>query len=233
MTRRIHAFGKLLGLAAIATLLLALVTHHNDRSSTQPTQTAALRQLGQLQVLTVRPHHPGYERGCAHGQACSFGPAWTDNTTAPGGHNSCDTRNDVLAAQLADVAHRAGSRCVVVAGVLHDPYSGTTIRFTKQHASAVQIDHIVPLALAWDLGAYAWPQARRATYANDERLVLLAVDGAANEAKGDAGPAEWMPSNGSYRATYAARFVAVLTAYHLPVTAADKAALAAALKGTR
>lgn len=233
MMRRLHVFGKLLSLAAIAALLVALVTHHDNRRTGQSTQAGALRQLDQLHVLPARPHHPGYQRACGRGQACDFGPAWTDDTTAPGGHNGCSTRDDVLAAQLADVAHRSGSRCVVVAGVLHDPYTGQTIPFTKRHASAVQIDHIVPLALAWDLGAYAWRQSERDAYANDERLVLLAVSGAANDAKGDSGPSNWMPPSTAYRAAYAERFVAVLAAYHLPVTAADKAALTKALKGTR
>ena len=132
---------------------------------------------------------------------------------------------------MTHVAYRAGSRCVVTSGVLHDPYTGQTIHFTKAHAAAVQIDHLVPLALAWDLGADTWPLATREAYANDERLVLLAVSGPANEAKADSGPAGWMPPDTGYRRTYAVRFVAVLSAYHLPVTAADKTALTAALTG--
>jgi len=36
-------------------------------------------------------------------------------------------------------------------------------------------------------------QAEREKYANDEQLVLLAASGPANEAKGDEGPADWMP----------------------------------------
>ena len=222
----------------VVALLLVVVAVRRPRPAappqhaSQPPRAAgsALRQLEALPVLPIRPHHAGYQRDCGRGRACSFGPAWTDNTTAPGGHNGCDSRNDVLRAQLVDVAYRTGSRCVVVAGTLHDPYTGSSIPFTRQHASAVQIDHLVPLALAWDLGAYAWPQARRAAYANDEHLVLLAVDDAANEAKGDGGPSTWMPPNPAYRATYAERFVAVLAGYHLPLIAADKTVLAKVLK---
>jgi len=129
------------------------------------------------------------------------------------------------------VTYRPGSRCVVTAGTLHDPYTGHSIAFSKAHGSAVQIDHMVPLALAWDLGADAWPLAKREAYANDERVVLLAVSGPANESKADSGPAIWLPPDTTYRRTYAVRFVAVLSAYHLPVTAPDKSALTAALKG--
>jgi hypothetical protein len=229
---------RTLALGAAAVFVLAALAHRHDGQpspragrDTSATTAAALRQLDALRVLPARPHHAGYQRGCGHGQACSFGPAWTDDTTAPGGHNGCDTRNDLLAAQLTEVTYRAGSRCVVTAGLLHDPYTGQTITFSKADAAAVQIDHLVPLALAWDLGADAWPLAKREAYANDEHVVLLAVDGPANEAKGDSGPADWMPANRTYRATYAVQFIAALTAYRLPVTRADKTALTAALKG--
>src|SRR6266702_7798138 len=239
MTRphRPHTLRRLIGLAALAAMLLLLAAHHGTDPTAPDTPrsgaAAARRQLDTLRVIRSRPHRPGYQRGCAAGQACSFGPAWTDNTTAPGGHNGCDTRNDILRAQLADVTYRPGSRCVVTAGVLHDPYTGRTIRFAKHHAATVQIDHIVPLALAWDLGANIWPPAQRTAFANDERLVLLAVSGAANDAKGDSGPGEWMPPNRAYRASYAERFIAVLAHYRLTVTAADKTALTSALQGDR
>jgi len=233
-TRRPHTVRRLIGLAAVAAVLLMLAAHHGTDPAApgKPPPAgaaAALRQLDSLRVIPARPHRPGYQRGCGSAQACSFGPAWTDNTSAPGGHNGCDTRNDILAAQLDDVVHRAGSRCVVVAGVLHDPYTAHTIHFAKSHAAAVQIDHIVPLALAWDLGANTWPQAQRTAFANDERLVLLAVSGTANDAKGDSGPGEWMPPDRGYRATYAERFIAVVAHYRLPVIAADKTALTTAL----
>ncbi len=235
-THRPHTLRRLIGLAAIGAVLLMLAAHHG----TDPTapgkpppagSAAALRQLNELHVVQTRPHRPGYQRGCGPGQACSFGPAWTDDTTAPGGHNGCDTRNDILRTQLTELSYRPGSRCVVTAGVLHDPYTGRTIRFTKTHAAAVQIDHLVPLALAWDLGANTWPQAQRTAFANDEHLVLLAVSGTAKDAKGDSGPAAWMPSTN--RASYAERFVTVLAHYRLPVTAADRTALTHALRSSR
>jgi hypothetical protein len=235
-THRPHTLRRLIGLAAIAAVLLMLAAHHGTDpvtpSKPPPAGAAAtLRQLDALRVIPARPHRPGYQRGCARGQACSFGPAWTDNTTGPGGHNGCDTRNDILRIQLTQVGYRAGSRCVVVAGVLRDPYTRRTIRFAKAHTAAVQIDHLVPLALAWDLGANTWSRSEREAFANDEHLVLLAVSGTANEAKGDSGPASWMPPNRAYRATYAERFVTVLAHYRLAVTAADKTALTHALTG--
>ncbi len=219
-------------LAGLLVLMLVMNAGATQPRSTGPVVEAgidspavALTDLDQLTVLARRPNLAGYERGCAAHQACSFGPAWTDDQDAPGGHNGCDTRDDVLAAQLRSVAYRSGSNCVVVSGVLDDPYTARTIKFTKAQATAVQIDHVVPLALAWDLGAAHWTQAQRTAYANDAALVLLAVDGQSNEEKSDAGPGEWMPANRGDWCPYDQRIVTVLTHYQLSVTAADKAAL--------
>jgi hypothetical protein len=157
-----------------------------------------------------------------------FGAAWSDDTTAVGGHNGCDTRNDVLAAQLQNV-DKGTSRCVVQAGTLDDPYSGTRITFLKARADEVQIDHVVPLAYAWDMGASAWTLDQRMAFANDEALNLLAVGQAANLAKSDQGPAAWTPANVEYRCEYAIRWVSVVSTYALAVTDADRSGLRATL----
>jgi hypothetical protein len=145
-----------------------------------------------------------------------------------GGHNDCDTRDDVLAAQLTAVRFRPGSRCVVESGTLLDPYTGQTLQFAKAHASAVQIDHIVPLAAAYRAGARGWSVAARRDFANDTRN-LLAVDAHSNEQKGDRTPDQWLPQNGAYRCAYGRETVTVLSFYALSVTTADKAELAVLL----
>ena len=52
----------------------------------------SLRALEGLIVVAERPDVPGYQRGCAPGEACSFGPAWTDDSTAPDSHDGCGNR---------------------------------------------------------------------------------------------------------------------------------------------
>lgn len=187
----------------------------------QPTSTATgsaiTAELAKVKVVAQRPDVPGYRRA-------AFGQTWTDNHTGTGGHNHCGTRDDVLKAQLTKVEFRDAKQCVVVAGVLADPYTGRTIVFRKAQATAVQIDHRYPLSLAWDMGAAKWPQERRTDFANDESANLLAVDGKANESKGDSGPGEWLPINKAYRCTYVLRYLQVAAKYGLPVTKADAAA---------
>lgn len=166
--------------------------------------------------MAFRPDIPGYKRD-------RFGQTWTDDHIGQGGHNGCDTRNDVLAAQLAAVQYRGKSRCVVVAGILAaDPYTGRRIEFRKAAAARIQIDHIYPLARAWDMGAARWTKQRRVDFANDEAANLLAVDGPANASKNDDGPGEWLPINRAYRCTYVLRYLQVARKYALPITATDR-----------
>ena len=191
---------------------------------------ASVHALSSLETVTVhaRTKVAGYDRSCSPGHGCVFGPAWSDDTTAAGGHNGCDTRNDVLAAQLQGV-DKGTSRCVVQAGTLDDPYSGAVIAFHKAQADAVEIDHVVPLAYAWDMGASTWSLDQRMAFANDEALNLLAVAKAANAAKSDSGPAAWTPSNVAYRCQYAIRWVSVVDTYGLALTDADRTTLRATL----
>ncbi len=171
-----------------------------------------------IEKLTTKGRGPrtGYDRD-------AFGYAWMDS--APGGipfaRNGCDTRNDLLQRDGEQVRFRSGSDCVVTSLTLHDPYTGRTIDWTKSHAIAVQIDHVMPLSYDWQLGAARWPEGRRQAIANDP-LNLIPVDGPANSAKRDSGPASWLPPNKRIRCSYSVRFAQVSLKYDLPVTAADK-----------
>jgi hypothetical protein len=84
--------------------------------------------------------------------------------------------------------------------------------------------HLVPLSLAWDLGARAWTDELRVRFANDPAN-LLAVDGRTNQDKGDAGPSTWMPPNRAFWCQYAVQFADVLRGYSLPVDLASATVL--------
>ena len=194
-------------------------------SGSAPTSASAGAALELLDTLPVKGRAPltGYTRD-------QFGEAWTDDNDDPDGHNGCDTRNDILQRDLADVVFRSGSHCVVSTGTLHDPYTGKTIHFVRgvSTSDAVQIDHVVALGDAWQKGAQQLSARQRQDLANDP-LELLAVDGPTNEAKGDGDAATWLPPNKSFRCAYVARQVAVSAKYHLWVTSAEKAAIAQVL----
>ncbi|WP_419197147.1 HNH endonuclease family protein [Mycolicibacterium litorale] len=172
-------------------------------------------------ILAGVPEVPRRVRGHDY-RRDAFGEAWTDDTEAPGGRNGCDTRNDILDRDLVDKTYVSISRCptAVATGRLFDPYTNATVAFQRgaQVGASVQIDHIVPLAYAWDQGARTWPEEMRVRFANDPAN-LLAVDGPTNQDKGDDPPAEWMPPNRAFWCQYAVAFAAVLRGYGLPVDA--------------
>lgn len=154
-----------------------------------------------------------------------FGPAWTDDAETTWGHNGCRTREDVLRRDLAATTIRPGTGgCVVLTGTLREPYTGRLIEFSKSRPTEVQIDHVVPLAYAWQLGAARWSGDRRRRIANDP-LNLLAADGPSNEQKSDSGPASWLPPRKAIRCAYAVRIAQVARKYGLPVTPPDHAAM--------
>jgi hypothetical protein len=180
-----------------------------------PTVAPGVDVLAGIAQLPVRIRGYDYHRN-------AFGDSWTDDNPAPGGHNGCDTRNDILERDLVDKTYVSIKRCpnAVASGTLHDPYTNDTVPFVRgnQVGAAVQIDHIVPLALAWDLGARTWTDDMRLRFANDPAN-LIAVEGQANQDKGDKEPATWMPPNTAFRCQYAMQFIAVLRGYALPVDA--------------
>jgi len=186
-----------------------------------PTRSSA-RALVLLARLPVKGRAPktGYGRA-------QFGTAWTDDVQVDGGHNGCDTRNDVLRRDLVATIRKPGTGgCVVLSGTLRDPYTGRDIAFVRGERTsvAVQIDHVVALSDAWQTGAQRLTAQQRRNLANDP-LELLAVDGPTNEAKGDGDAATWLPPNKAYRCAYVARQIAVKRAYHLWVTPAERDAM--------
>jgi len=178
-------------------------------------------ELTLLDTIDRRPRETGdgYSRE-------QFGERWADVDG-----NGCDTRNDALARDLADVTLRRGT-CLVQSGTLHDPYSGTTIDFERGPVSseAVQIDHVVALYDAWRTGAASWSLERRTQLANDPAN-LAAVDGPTNFAKGHSDAATWLPPNEGYRCEYVAAQVRIKAAYGLWMTPAEHEASRHVLAG--
>ncbi|MSO43487.1 MAG: HNH endonuclease [Candidatus Planktophila sp.] len=177
----------------------------------QPTVVDVIAQM----AVKGRAAKTGYTRD-------QFGPVWKDVN-----HNGCDTRNDILNRDLSSIIYKVSSKdCVILSGILLDPYSGEVIDFLKGVATSsdVQIDHVVALSNAWQTGAFKLTLEKRTAFANDP-LNLLAVKGRLNSQKGDGDAATWLPPLKSYRCTYVARQVAVKYKYGLWLTAPEKAAI--------
>lgn len=175
------------------------------KGSPTPDYSGPSTNVDMTAVKIGDPRKTGYKRTV-------FGESWMDVD-----HNGCDTRNDVLARDLTQIVRT--DNCTVSSGILNDKYTGETINFVRGK-SKVDIDHVIPLGYAYKQGAGEWPANKREALANDP-MNLTAASASANRSKSDSGPAEWMPSNASYRCEYGKKFAAVSVKYDLPITQAD------------
>ncbi len=94
-------------------------------------------------------------------------------------------------------------------------------------AAELDIDHLVPLAEAWESGGHLWTEATWTRFANDlgDPRSLIAVSASTNRAKRSRDPGEWWPPSSSYRCQYAVDWIAVKSRWNLSVDAAERDAL--------
>lgn len=192
-------------------------TRGRGRRTTGKVPTSVAAQVGAARKMLTKLHVATDGTLSGYDRTGEFGEAWVDVNA-----NGCSTRDDILNRDLVATTHETS--CYITAGTLHDPYTGRPMRFTSKNPTAVQIDHVVPLALAWQLGARNWSQGKRVAFANDPSE-LLAVDGTNNERKGDSGPDQWLPPNRAYDCTYVIRFTRVASLYGLRISPGIRTAI--------
>lgn len=170
--------------------------HAADKPTTFTTVDAALK------TLKIAPDvRDGYAR--------SQFKHWSDLDK-----NGCNTRNDVIIAEaLVKPKVDAGCKIVKDTGKWYSAYDAATVT----NFSALDVDHMVPLAEAWDSGANKWDAAKREVYANDmgDPNSLIAVTAATNRSKSDQDPAEWLPAKDV--CTYLKNWVLVKVRWSLTV----------------
>lgn len=146
----------------------------------------------------------------------AFGSAWKDVD-----RNGCDTRNDILQRDFSTVALKPGTGdCKVIGGTWVDPYSNESYTFT-QAPSGAQIDHVVSLKNAWQMGADQWDDQMRLEFANDP-LNLLVTIASLNQQKSDSNAASWLPPYKPARCNFIATQVAVKAKWLLFVTESER-----------
>jgi hypothetical protein len=183
-------------------LLVGVTATPAQAASYSDTLTTAIRDL-----TTASEVRTGYSR--------DLFPHWVD---ADG--DGCSTRNEVLLDE-ADTAPTRSGTCTLSGGRWYSYYD----RVSWTNAADVDIDHMVPLAEAWDSGARTWTTATRQAYANDlgDYRSLVGVTDNVNQAKGDQDVAEWLPQFDKCR--YLREYVAVKHRWRLTVDSAEKTAM--------
>lgn len=163
---------------------------------------------GGVAPLTIADPHPdGYDRDL-------FGD-WIDAD-----HDCQNTRAEVLIAESqVPVTFTTPSDCTVSTGQWVDPWSGAT----STSASALDVDHTVPLANAWRSGAWSWTPQQRVDFANDLSNAdhLIAIPLGENRAKGDDGPEDWRPPDPGSWCHYAQAWTDIKSRWNLTASAAE------------
>ncbi|WST98531.1 HNH endonuclease family protein [Streptomyces erythrochromogenes] len=133
--------------------------------------------------------------------------------------DGCNTRAEVLLAE-AVVYPEIGPGCTLTGGVWWSYYDEREVT----PAGALDIDHMVPLAEAWDSGASGWTAVRREAYANDQGQAasLVAVTARSNRSKADQDPAEWLPPSADALCRYGAEWTATKLRWGLAVDEAER-----------
>lgn len=143
--------------------------------------------------------------------------------------DGCDTRREVLIME-ARRKPKVGAGCDLHGGRWFSYYDGQR----TGNDSSFDVDHMVPLAEAWDSGARRWNADTRRRYANDlaDPRTLVAVSASSNRSKSDRDPAEWLPRRAA-QCRYVRDYVAVKTRWRLTVDRREKRALLRAVRGCK
>lgn len=131
-----------------------------------------------------------------------------------GNKNGCDARKSAIIRD-ALVKPTIEKGCFLKGGKWLSIYDNVEVT----DASKLDVDHMVPLAEAWDSGASGWTAEERQMYANDltDSRHLISVTAASNRSKSDQDPAEWLPTNKAYQCTYLANWVSIKVRWSLTV----------------
>ena len=151
-------------------------------------------------------------------------------TISRSGQIGCDSRKSVIIDE-AIIKPTIGKDCALSGGKWLSIYDNTIVT----DAGKLDVDHMVPLAEAWDSGASLWTDLQRQQYANDmvDARHLIAVTGSSNRSKSDQDPADWVPTNKAYVCEYIANWVEIKVRWSLNIDSKEKSALISNLKGCK
>ncbi|MFF8610972.1 HNH endonuclease family protein [Streptomyces sp. NPDC015346] len=194
------------GFAALSLALTPLAVPATAHAASAAAQTFPLTYaVGQIPVADES--RAGYTRDKFR--------HWTNGLDPADG---CNTRAEVLLAEATE-APAVAAGCKLSEGEWLSYYDEQEVT----DPAKLDIDHMVPLAEAWDSGASAWDAKRREAYANDQDAAtsLVAVTARTNRQKPDQDPATWMPPAPGATCRYLAEWTATKLRWGLTADQAE------------
>ena len=124
--------------------------------------------------------------------------------------NCLDTRAEILKKRSLVAVTMDKKGCRVKRGKWNDYYYPETL----VEAKMVDIDHIIPLKHAHDVGAASWDSLQKEKFANDpENLVI--TNRSYNRQKGAKGIDQWLPRHRDYACKYVSDWLRIKKKYGL------------------
>ncbi|MFC8983534.1 DUF1524 domain-containing protein [Streptomyces sp. NPDC057411] len=202
------------GFAALSLALAPLAVPHTALAAPKAPAAAAevLTLIEAVEQLPVAEEsRDGYER--TKFKHWNAGLDLTDG---------CSTRNEVLLAEAIELP-TIGAGCKLSGGLWKSYYDEQLV----DDPGKLDIDHMVPLAEAWDSGASAWTPKRREAYANDQdaSTSLVAVTARSNRQKADQDPQTWLPPAPEAICRYLAEWTGTKLRWSLAVDPGEAATL--------
>ncbi|MEU8746514.1 HNH endonuclease family protein [Streptomyces parvulus] len=142
--------------------------------------------------------------------------------------DGCNTRAEVLIAEAVEPP-TVGPKCRLTGGRWFSYYDQAWVT----SPSGLDIDHMGPLAEAWDSGASTWSAKQREAYANDlgADASLVAVTARSNRSKSDQDPATWLPPAAETHCRYIAEWVGTKLRWTLSADPAEVTTLSEVAAG--
>jgi hypothetical protein len=126
------------------------------------------------------------------------------------------------------VSFREDSPCTVDSGVWFDQYSGQWI----YQASELQIDHLIPVKVSYELGGFKWSYQKRCMYFNylEAPEHLIPMGNSENAKKGARSPDKYMPLYKPFWCSYLKKWLRVKMIWDLPLLPEEAAGIQGAMK---
>jgi hypothetical protein len=135
-------------------------------------------------------------------------PHWSDADT-----DCQNTRQEILI-QRSSIPVRLNKKgCTVVSGRWDDFYYPEILTLAKE----VDVDHLIPLKHAHDVGGAGWTKEAREKFANDPENLVITFK-SYNRAKGAKTIAQWVPLHKDYACKYIRQWIRLKKKYELRLT---------------